>query len=264
MVRNDGQKLGIMVTGVEYATGWTPVRAYFYPRSEQKLLIIHFVVKNQNARDTRFGPFSTTFTAIDKDKSKFVQTNRKELRLAGTDKAFDASLKPGQSQALYTAVVVNGDAEIESLHIDPQTTGKNSTSIELSVAGQVAKLPEYITDNGNYKNDFDGKFKQTYRMSTADVSLQSFTTFGGKLPAMPTNPETTWGIAYVNIRNVHAEKKRVFYDTFKPTQALTNTGRLVKQPISRIALIKISKCTNRPKVRSLFHWKTEKQSKKSF
>jgi hypothetical protein len=228
IVRPDKVTLGIMVTGVEYATGWTPLRGYFYPRSEQKLLIVHYVVKNRNSRDTRVGEFSTTITAIGDNKAEYKQSNRKELRLAGTTENFDASLKPGQSQALYTAVVVDGDAKIESLRIDPQTVGATSTSIQLGVANKVADLPSYITDNGDYKNDFDGKFKQTYRLSTADVSVQSFTTIGGKLPAMPTNNELSWGIVYVNVRNVHAEKKRVFYDTFKPTTALTNTGRIVK------------------------------------
>lgn len=227
IVRNDGETLGVMVTGVEYATGWNPLRAYFYPRSEQKLLIVHFVVKNRNSRNTRFSAASTNFTAIGSDNAQFRQEANYNSRIAGTTDPFDDTLKPGQSQALYSAVVVNGDADIEAVQVDPQTTGPKSTSIMVNVSGKVAQLPESITDKGAYKNDFDGVFNQTYRQSTADVSLRKFITIG-KLAAAPTSKVDVWGIAQVSFRNMHAEKRRVFYDTFKPTRALTNTGRLVK------------------------------------
>lgn len=227
IIRPDKETLGIMVTGAEYATGWNPTVNYFYPRFEEKLLVIHFVVKNRNSRETRVGNFSTNFTAISRTSKEFPQDNRKELRLAGTTEKFDASLKPGQSQAFYTAITVDGNAQIEGLRIDPQFADENATGVELKVSGSVAELPPQITDNGVYKNDFKGEFNQTYRLSTADFTLSQFYTIG-KLPAVPNATEDNWGIAQLNIRNLHSATRRVFYDSFKPTRALTNTGRLVQ------------------------------------
>ncbi len=216
-----------MVTGVEYAIGWNPLKTYFYPRSEQKLIVVHFVVKNRNSRDARYSAVSTKFTAVSQNNEKFAQATHYESRIAGRHEAFDATLKPGESQALYTAIVVNGNAKIKELLVDPQTTGPDSTSIQLSVDGQVAELPSIISENGMYQNDFDGVFKQTYRLSTADTSVSKFYTIG-KLPARPDLQINNWGIVQVDFRNKHADSRRVFYDTYKPSRALTSTGRLVE------------------------------------
>ena len=186
------------------------------PRSDQKLLVLHYSVQNPTPRDLSLYWGDMTFTAVDaKDVNhKFVGNISRE----GTTDELNLSLKPAQRIDVYTAILVPAGGEVPKLIVEREA---GAPVIRYDLRGKVKGIPAPFADpsdstGATARSEIPAAVGINYPTGEYDIRLDSVgytkQTISGREPGAGTRFFT----AIFTIKNRTTSDKEYYWGYFAP------------------------------------------------
>lgn len=133
--------INVTLNKIEYSV--EPIRfgsTILVPKSDQKLLVLHYTLHNCKASDRYIGWSAVDINAVDSN-----DTNWRYIQDVSVETTFETCkvyLKPAQKIKLYTAILVPAKGEIPKLMIQ----SSDKLVLRYDIRGKASPLPDPIAD----------------------------------------------------------------------------------------------------------------------
>jgi hypothetical protein len=157
------------------------------PHADEKLLVVHYTVKNDEAR--HFDQDLLRIAAVDSDNASHPSTGR--VGLERSRREVGTELDENGSLDVYTVLVLPADGEAKKLILEPTYSGEEKRKATMDLSGLVTPLPAPFADPSDASGATAravipaeaGKF---YPMGFFDTRLDSVATDAGRLTVIFT------------------------------------------------------------------------------
>jgi hypothetical protein len=159
------------------------------PHADEKLLVVHYTIKNGATEERHFDNDNVKFFAVDSDNASHPYARR--VGLEGSRREVGTSLDPNGSLNLYTVIVLPAEGEAKKLVLEPSYSGEGKGRATMDLSGKVTPLPAPFADPADATGATarplvpaeSGKF---YPMGFFDLRLDSVAIEAGRLTTIFT------------------------------------------------------------------------------
>ncbi|MFC4453922.1 hypothetical protein [Deinococcus sonorensis] len=140
-----GSPLNFTLRSAEYSAGRLVIGGnVYYPKADEKLLILHYTVQNPQKSTARYYWADLTFTAVDaQDRNhEFIQAVARE----GTTEKLELELKPAQKVDVVTAILVPASGPVPKLIVQRES---GAPVLRYDLRTQARPLPAPFADGAD-------------------------------------------------------------------------------------------------------------------
>lgn len=225
----------ITLTDVSYSTRSFPVgEEYYTPTSEQKFVVIRFLLQNPKKQDITIG------SDLAKALFQVVATDNKTYEAEGTPYVFvdnpklapgkgyllaDLTLKPGQkSEPLVAVITVPSDLIVPKLIIKRGRFGTSEEVVRFDLRGKVKNDLGVFADPENPTTpriEAPAEFGKPYTLSALQVTLEGLKRESGPIKDVEAEEGKEFLTGTVTIKNI-SHRGRPFWGDVKPVIILVD------------------------------------------
>lgn len=170
------------------------------PKSEEKLVLVRFTVKNSGSSPATLDSNSLSISAVDADGTTHVGIE--SLVREGKGEAWKGSLKPKESVDLVTAILAPGEIVVPKLII---ARGSDSAPLRFNLTNEVRGIPApagNASDRGlTAPPEVAGAPGAFFPLENFDARFESFQPGEGNFGNLEFDPDEKWGVATFTLKN---------------------------------------------------------------
>ncbi|HEX8465090.1 MAG TPA: DUF4352 domain-containing protein [Abditibacterium sp.] len=188
----------------------------YWPKGDEKLLVLHFTVQNVKPTAMHFGAYYLNVKAV--DSGGVTREYVRQIAREKTGESLSLSLNPGQKIDAYTVIPVAGWGEVPKLIVSSAYEPKSSI-VRYDLRGKVAKLSAPFAepkDGTTALKLISAKAGQFYPVTDRfDARLESVAYSGDKLQNRAPNSGKRFCIATFTLQNKSLKPYRFSQSVFR-------------------------------------------------
>ncbi|MGY2897153.1 hypothetical protein [Deinococcus sp. UYEF24] len=224
LASNRGGQLNFTLDGAAFvATRVIIGTQTYFPKADEKLLLLHYSVQNAGKTESRFVWSSVKFTVVDDQNAN--HQNVESVGREGSSESVDVSLKPTQKIDIYTVIALPAGNSAPKLIVQ----GDQNTVIRYDLHGVVKALVVPYADAQNPLNvnsSVAAKAGNYFQVGALDLRLDtvalSDVAVGGSAPSSGHR----FLIATFSARGGTPGQQRLSYSTVLPTLRLASGDKV--------------------------------------